>query len=98
MQNSWKTPEFWAALLGQVIGIAVLVGGITAEEGENVNKALQAIIGGVLSLGTILGFIKAQGTRKLAAVNLAVAKLSQVARDPAGAKSASAADDLMSQI
>ena len=98
MKSSIKTPEFWAALVGQITGIAVLLGALTAEQGEGLSQAVQAIVGGILSLGTILGFIKAQGARKTLAVQLASAKIVAAQRGEAGAAAASATDELLRQI
>jgi len=82
MQPVFKTPEFWATLIGQVVSMIVLFGGLSAEQGTELTTALQSISGAVLSVLTILGFIKAQSTRKAAATALMVARLQGVEGDP----------------
>lgn len=72
MKSNWTTPEFWAALIGQVVGLVVLFGGITAGQGDEMAAALKSISGGVLSVLTILGYIKAQSVRKALAVRLQI--------------------------
>lgn len=81
MKKSWKTPEFWAALIGQGVALAVLVGGLTEAQGAEMEAALKSISGGVLSILTILGYIKAQSNRRLAAVRLMACRVALAGYD-----------------
>ena len=71
MKATWKTNEFWASLIGQIMSMVVLFGALNADQGAGIEVALQAIAGGVLSIATIFGFIKATTARKQMAVELA---------------------------
>ena len=81
MKPIWQTPEFWATLIGNIMGIVVLAGGLTGEQATEMQGALQAIIGGLLSIMTLFGFIKAQGTRKAAAVALMLRRMDKCPDD-----------------
>jgi hypothetical protein len=82
MQSTFKTPEFWATVIGQVIGIAVLCGGLTSEQGTALQQSLQTIVGGVLSILTLFGYIKAQSVRKAAAAAIMIARIQKHGGDP----------------
>ena len=56
--KSWQTTEFWAMLITNLVGIAIVTGGVGAEEGEEIGNALKAIAGAAISIGTTLGYIK----------------------------------------
>jgi hypothetical protein len=76
MQKSvWQTPEFWASMISQIVGIVVLTGGMTSDQGTEVTKALQAISGGVMSLISVLGLIWAQHSRRDTAASVVNAQL-----------------------
>jgi hypothetical protein len=101
MKVTWKTPEFWAALVGQVVSMVVLFGGLTAEQGAGMEDALKAISGGVLSILTILGYLGAQMKRKALAVELVTAGVYSLSEKSDGAevKAAGAArDTLLAQL
>ena len=82
MKSVWKTPEFWAVLIGNGVSLVVLFGGISGQQGTELTSALQTITGGVLSVLTIFGFITAQGKRKIAAASLMMARLQGTGGDP----------------
>jgi hypothetical protein len=82
MKNVLKTPEFWATIIGNIIGIIIMIGGLTAEQGATLNSALKAISGGVLAILTLLGFIKAQSMRKAAVAALMIGRLHRDGGDP----------------
>lgn len=76
MQKSiFSTPEFWASLISQIMGIVVLAGGMTSEQGTEVTKALQAISGGVMSLLSVGGLLWAQHSRRNTAAQVISAQL-----------------------
>jgi len=93
MKPVWQTTEFWATIIGNIIGIVVMAGGMTSEQGTELQSALQSIIGGVLSVITICGFIKAQSVRKAAAASVLVAKIQKHAGDPLAVAVAKSLDD-----
>jgi uncharacterized membrane protein YhaH (DUF805 family) len=66
MKAAWKTTEFWAALITNGIGLAVLFGGLTAEQGDVVGGELKTIAGAVIAILTSLGYIGVRGAVKLA--------------------------------
>lgn len=78
MRNQFTTPEFWAALVGQVIGMVVLFGGLTDAQAVDMQAGLESLIGGAISVLTVLGYIKSQGVRKQVAAELTIAKLNAV--------------------
>lgn len=82
MNPVYATAEFWAALVGQIIGILVLTGTLTADQGEKLKSAAPTIVGGLISALTLFGFIKAQAVRKAAAASLMVARLQKHGGDP----------------
>lgn len=98
MKNSWKTIEFWAAMIGQVTGILVLAGVLTPEAGSGIAEAVTVIIGGILTLGSIFGFIKAEATRKQLAAGLMLAKLEAQPEGEAKVASSAAVDALIKQL
>ena len=98
MKKVYLTPEFWATMVGNVIGIIVLMGGLTAEQGGDLQNALQTIIGGVLSILTTFGFIKAQATRKAAAAALMMARINKAAGDPLQAQAVASLDREAQQL
>jgi len=68
MQKPWLTPEFYATVLGNIIGLVVLLGGLTSVQGAEWIKALTAIAGGILAILTSLGYINAQAQKKVAII------------------------------
>jgi hypothetical protein len=81
MKVIWQTPEFWATIIGNTLGIVVLLGGLTSDEAGELSKAAQAIVGGLLSVLTLFGFIKAQMVRKAIAVQLLIARINKQGDD-----------------
>lgn len=57
MKKAWKTTEFWAALITNLIGIVMLSGYVNAAEGEELGNALKAIAGAVISLVSTVGYM-----------------------------------------
>jgi hypothetical protein len=68
MKKSWKTTEFWAMLVTNVMGVLVLLGVIGSEQGEEIGNALKAIAGGIVSIATTLGYMKSRTEVKKARV------------------------------
>ena len=60
MKKAWQTTEFWAMLITNLVGIAVITGAVGAEEGEEIGNALKTIAGAVISIATTLGYAKAR--------------------------------------
>jgi hypothetical protein len=52
------TPEFWATLITNVVGLGVLFGGLTSEQGNNVTEQLKIISGAIISLTSTLTYVK----------------------------------------
>jgi uncharacterized protein YunC (DUF1805 family) len=68
MKKAWQTTEFWAALITNLLGIAMLMGYVNVEEGEELGNALKSIAGAVISIATTLGYIKARTDVKKARI------------------------------
>jgi len=58
MKKAWQSTEFWAAIISNIVGIAVVFGAINANEGEEIGNALKAIAGACITIATTLGYIK----------------------------------------
>ena len=52
-----KTSSFWISAVSSVVGLLVLSGVMTSEEGDSLSKAIQAAAGAVVSIATTLGYI-----------------------------------------
>jgi len=50
MKKGWKTTEFWMALSAQVLGILILTGVVTPDQGQVLGDASGQIIGGVMAV------------------------------------------------
>ena len=70
MTPSYLTAEFWTTLITNVIGIAVLVGGLTTDQGTELTKALTTIVGGVIAALAAFGYIKGRLELKKSIVDL----------------------------
>jgi hypothetical protein len=57
MTKGWKTSEFWGALITNLMGIAMLMGYVNAEEGEELGNAVKTLAGAVITVVTTLGYI-----------------------------------------
>jgi len=68
MKAYYKTSEFWGALITNVVGVAMLMGYVNTEEGEELGNALKAIAGAVLSLASTIGYIHERTSLKKAHV------------------------------
>ena len=77
MKKSVKSSEFWIALVTNLVGIAVIMGSFTDEQGAEITKSAQAIIGGVIAIATSLGYIKARVEIKKARANAAANGVSE---------------------
>jgi hypothetical protein len=49
MKPGYKTSEFWIALSTQLIGISMITGIITPEQGQVFTEAVTQIVGGVMT-------------------------------------------------
>jgi len=49
MKEGWKTTEFWMALSAQLLGLSMITGLVTPEQGQVLGDASGQIIGGVMS-------------------------------------------------
>jgi hypothetical protein len=56
MKEQFKTVGFWVSFTTSIIGIATLVFGLTQEQSNNI----ASVIGGVITLFSQLGYIKAE--------------------------------------
>jgi hypothetical protein len=85
MNATWKTPEFWATIIANVMSILAVTGVVTPGQSSELAEAATQISGAVLSILTIFGFIMVQGKRKeaIAATAIAMAELAQSDEDVA---------------
>lgn len=60
MKKSWQTTEFWTMLVTNIVGIAVVTGVIGSTEGEEIGNSLKSIAGAIISIATVMGYIKAR--------------------------------------
>lgn len=60
MQPAWKTVEFWAVFITNVVGVIALFGGVTSDQASDLINGLTQISGALLMLGTSFGFVKAR--------------------------------------
>jgi uncharacterized protein (DUF697 family) len=70
MTPVWLTAEFWTTMITNVIGIVVLVGGLTADQGTELTKALTTIAGGVIAALSAFGYVKGRLELKKSIVDL----------------------------
>jgi len=68
MKKAWQTTEFWTMLITNIIGVAVLVGVVNAQDGEELGNALKSIAGAVITILTTLGYIKSRTEVKKARI------------------------------
>ena len=66
----WVSRKWIAMIVGVVAGIVVMVGGAQGKDVDpavvqttltNIVDAVEVVVGGIVMLGSILGFIKAEG-------------------------------------
>lgn len=57
MEPSWKTSEFWTALIGQLAAIAVLVGLVLPQDAETLAQALTQVAEAVILIAGQLAVI-----------------------------------------
>lgn len=53
MQNRFKSPVFWAAIIAQVLTILVLTGVIGSETSEAINNVVAAVLQALVVLGVL---------------------------------------------
>lgn len=58
--SSLKSTETYLAFAGVISGVGIAFGFLTSQEGEQILQALGAIIGGVITLGSIVIQIKSR--------------------------------------
>lgn len=69
MKAGVTTTEFWVTILGNVAGILVATGVLQPQEGTEITKSVSAIVGGVISLITILKYISTRTDLKAQAMD-----------------------------
>ena len=57
MKAGIQTSECWVSVITSVIGLLVVTGKITTNEGDTLTKAIQAAIGAVITIASSLGYI-----------------------------------------
>lgn len=60
MTNAIKTAEFWTALVANIVGLVVLFGGVTQDQGTELTKQLQIMAGAIMSVLSTLGYVRAR--------------------------------------
>ena len=58
MQPAWKTTEFWATLVSNIVGIIALLGYVSSDQATALTEASIQIAGAVLMIATSFGFVK----------------------------------------
>lgn len=58
------TPEFWIALVPQVLGVLVVLGIIGADKATELTSAMTTLSGGVIALLGTVGFLASRGDEK----------------------------------
>lgn len=58
MRAAWTTSEFWAAIVAQLMAVAVTLNLFTPEQGGAIGNAATTIAGGIISLGAALGYMR----------------------------------------
>lgn len=53
MQNRFKSPVFWAAIVAQVLTILVLTGVIGSETSEVINNTVAAVLQALVAFGVL---------------------------------------------
>lgn len=56
-KSGLATTEFWAMLVSNIVGLVVLFGGLSADQGSELTKSATIIAGAILSVLTSLGYI-----------------------------------------
>ncbi len=83
MTKGYKTSEFWGALITNLLGIAMLMGYVNAEEGEELGNAVKTLAGAVITIVTTLGYIHERTALKKA--NLGNSSGAKTPESPAAA-------------
>lgn len=52
-----KTSEFYLTIVSSIVGILVTLGYLTPQQGDDLVKAVVAIIGGVLTISSVLLYL-----------------------------------------
>jgi hypothetical protein len=64
IKPGWKTTEFWVSIGGAIAGLGVLTGMFTPEESEQINASMTTIIGGVMTVVSVIGYALTRGKAK----------------------------------
>jgi len=65
VKPGWKTTEFWMSIGGAGLGVAMLFGVFTGEEASGILANLDGIVGGVMSIASIVGYALSRGNAKI---------------------------------
>lgn len=68
-----RTSSFWISAVSSVVGLLVLSGVMTSEEGDSLSKAIQAAAGAIVSIATTLGYIVTRTQLKQSVVHATAA-------------------------
>lgn len=68
VRPAFATPEFWVALVPQVLGVLVVLGIIGADKATELTGAITTLSGGVIALLGTVGFLASRGDEKKAVV------------------------------
>ena len=64
MKEGYKTTEFWLALLGSVLGVAVTAGILTPEQSSALVESASQISGAIITALSALGYSVSRGLAK----------------------------------
>jgi len=72
MKSGLSTSSFWISAVSSVVGLLVLSGVMTSEEGDSLSKAIQAAAGAVVSIATTLGYVYTRLSLKQSVVDAVI--------------------------
>ena len=70
MKPAWYTTEFWTMIITSGVGIAMAMGVVNTEQGQEIGNALKAIAGAVITIASALGYMKSRTTVKAAYLSI----------------------------
>lgn len=85
MKAGVATSEMWVSVVTSVVGLLVVTGKITTDEGDTLTKAIQAAIGAVITIASSLGYIVTRTQLKQSVVDGAAYAAAKSTPTPADA-------------
>ena len=69
LKSGWKTTEFWVSIATSLAGILTMFGIFTPEKAAALPVAIEQIVGGVVAIVPIVGYVLSRGKAKAGAVD-----------------------------